>query len=409
MAQSIRPPSAVPAATVLAGITGVLIALGGVLATHPHPMLGMAMLMAACALPMWWLEFKRCGSTQPQANPTSHPDPDGQRHLRLVGGGVIVVMLALSVSIQLHFGGKQIASLHDVVIPLMLGTMLWVGALLLPRSNHTTGSVEALAVAVHNLLRHRRLEPTDRQAVLGWCVKTIFLPLMLGWLHAWLVQLNGELNTGRGWLGIFIAGMAILYALDTLFATIGYLSTHRGIDAHIRSTDATWLGWLSALVCYPPLSAIVLRQWLDYDDGFDWTHWLADRPSLAILWGGAILLLTAIYTSATVVFGPRFSNLTHRGIITSGPFRYTKHPAYISKNLSWWLIATPFVSSQGVAAAALNCMALLGVNAIYWTRARTEERHLMQDPVYRQYAAWIGEHGLQARFLRALHLRPATR
>lgn len=111
----------------------------------------------------------------------------------------------------------------------------------------------------------------------------------------------------------------------------------------------------------------------------------------------AILALTGVYTWATVVFGPRFSNLTNRGIITSGPFRWTKHPAYISKNLSWWLIAVPFVSQQGAGAAALNCLALLGVNAIYWIRAKTEERHLMQDPVYQEYAAWVAANGWWAK------------
>jgi hypothetical protein len=43
---------------------------------------------------------------------------------------------------------------------------------------------------------------------------------------------------------------------------------------------------------------------------------------------------------------------------------------------------------------------LLGVNALYWLRARTEERHLSRDSVYVQYALWMEEHGF---------LRPVTR
>ncbi|HVL07936.1 MAG TPA: DUF1295 domain-containing protein, partial [Burkholderiaceae bacterium] len=77
--------------------------------------------------------------------------------------------------------------------------------------------------------------------------------------------------------------------------------------------------------------------------------------------------------------------------------RYSKHPAYICKNLSWWLISVPFVSTAGTTAALLNCLALCGVNAIYWLRARTEERHLMHDETYRQYAAWVAEHGIIGR------------
>lgn len=117
-------------------------------------------------------------------------------------------------------------------------------------------------------------------------------------------------------------------------------------------------------------------------------------------WGGSILILTGVYALSTVVFGIRFSNLTHRGIITHGPYRLTKHPAYISKNLSWWLISVPFVSGASATAALAHCGILLCINFVYWVRAKTEEQHLLADPKYREYAAWIEEHGLFARLVR---------
>ena len=39
------------------------------------------------------------------------------------------------------------------------------------------------------------------------------------------------------------------------------------------------------------------------------------------------------------MFSFRFSNLTHRGIITSGPYRFTKHPSYVSKNIAWSFVS----------------------------------------------------------------------
>ena len=53
----------------------------------------------------------------------------------------------------------------------------------------------------------------------------------------------------------------------------------------------------------------------------------------------------------------RFSNLTHRGIITNGPYRYSKHPAYLAKNLSWWLVSMPFMITVSplANAALLRC------------------------------------------------------
>ena len=113
-------------------------------------------------------------------------------------------------------------------------------------------------------------------------------------------------------------------------------------------------------------------------------------------WAAVIIALTVIYALCTVSFGLRFSNLTHRGIITDGPYRFTKHPAYLAKNLSWWLISVPFVSEQGWSAALRNCVLLGLLNSIYYVRARTEERHLSRDPGYVAYALWIDRHGLLA-------------
>jgi hypothetical protein len=110
-----------------------------------------------------------------------------------------------------------------------------------------------------------------------------------------------------------------------------------------------------------------------------------------------ILLLVAIYVWSTIAFGARFSNLTHRGIITNGPYRYSKHPAYLSKNLSWWLISTPFMLSGNAAQSLRACILLCMLNGIYYLRAKTEERHLSLDPVYRQYVLWIEQHGLLRR------------
>ena len=83
------------------------------------------------------------------------------------------------------------------------------------------------------------------------------------------------------------------------------------------------------------------------------------------IWSIGILALTVIYVWATVMFGARFSNLTHRGIITSGPYRFTKHPAYAAKNIAWWMIALPFMTDVPMGAMIQNCLMLLGINLIY--------------------------------------------
>ncbi len=410
MNASSLPTSAVPWTTILAGTIGVLVSIIVVTLLRLPPSMSMPLMLICCAAPLWWCEWRRNHGIQPIHTQAASLDPAARvkrRSMSLRGSGVVTVLFAGSIFMQLRIGGAQIGALPELAVPLIVISVAWaIGYIFCSRQSIAPDSVQALALAVQSLIERRSLDAAERQVILEWCIKAFFLPLMIAWLYAWLMQFHNEIEGGlSSWYAAFVAGMAILYALDTLFATVGYLSTYRGIGGHIRSVNTTWLGWLSALVCYPPLSAVVLRQWLDYKDGVEWMHWLFDSPWLAFVWGGTILLLTAIYASATIVFGPRFSNLTHRGIITTGPFRWTKHPAYISKNLSWWLIAVPFVSSMGVGAALLNCLALLGVNFIYFVRARTEEWHLMEDPVYRQYAAWIDEHGLFSRLRRAIRRR----
>ena len=133
-------------------------------------------------------------------------------------------------------------------------------------------------------------------------------------------------------------------------------------------------------------------------DTREWSFWLAGHPALLWLWGGLLVALTGFYAWATVAFGLRFSNLTHRGILTHGPYRFTKHPAYLAKNIFWWLSATPFLVTSGSLETALrNTLLILATNIVYYWRARTEEAHLMDDPTYQAYAAWMRRRGVASR------------
>lgn len=237
-----------------------------------------------------------------------------------------------------------------------------------------------------------------RQHGLGWLVKGFFLPLMLTFLindiRWWTtVDLAVELSVRHGWYEV---AYRVFFMTDVLWATVGYLMTMRLLNTHIRSSEPTYLGWIVCLVCYPPFWPLFYANFVPYNDDLTWGPWLNDVPVVALLWAIAILTTVAVYVWATVSFGIRFSNLTHRGIITNGPYRFTKHPAYISKNLSWWLVSVPFVSTAGSGEAVRMCLMLLIVNGIYYLRAITEERHLSSDPVYLQYAAWIAQHGAVA-------------
>lgn len=193
--------------------------------------------------------------------------------------------------------------------------------------------------------------------------------------------------------------IAFLFVVDVMIGTVGYLVTLRPLDAHIRSGNPFVAGWLAALLCYPPFVWGIIGgngQILSYEIATEgWGYWLAQQPALLWAWGGLLVFLTGVYAWATVIFGIRFSNLTYRGVLTNGPYRFTRHPAYLSKNLFWWCSVLPFLVTNGSAQDAIrNCFFLLVVNAIYYWRARTEEAHLLaEDAKYREYHAWMEQYG----------------
>ena len=227
-----------------------------------------------------------------------------------------------------------------------------------------------------------------------WFIKAFFTPFMF----ASLVQYVQEFISFN-WKDISFFSfhnylLNLCYSVDILYGVLGYILTFRLLDTHIRSTEPTCLGWLTCLACYHPLASIFGINRFPYDDGFNWNHWFALTPGLYYISASVILFLTVVYALATVAFGYRMSNLTYRGIITSGPYRFTKHPAYLCKVASWWLIYLPFFSVDGPLLALKHTANLSIISLIYYLRARTEENHLSNYPEYVAYANWINERGL---------------
>ena len=207
--------------------------------------------------------------------------------------------------------------------------------------------------------------------------------------------------------------IGLLFVIDVQIGTVGYLVTMRPLDAHIRSGNPYLGGWLAALICYPPLAYAFMGAsgMIAYEVSTPgWAHWFAGYDALLWLWAAWLVFLTGIYAWATVAFGIRFSNLTYRGVLTNGPFRFTRHPAYLSKNLFWWSATLPFLVSSGSPTDAVrNTFFLACVSAIYYWRARTEEAHLLgEDAKYREYYDWMERYGLVTAPLAALkrRLRP---
>jgi protein-S-isoprenylcysteine O-methyltransferase Ste14 len=103
-----------------------------------------------------------------------------------------------------------------------------------------------------------------------------------------------------------------------------------------------------------------------------------------------MLALMGVYASASVALGLKASNLTHRGIVSRGPYAIVRHPAYISKNAAWWIGASPLIAlafQDGWFEGISSVASVAGWSMLYILRALTEEDHLRSvDGEYAAYA-----------------------
>jgi protein-S-isoprenylcysteine O-methyltransferase Ste14 len=175
----------------------------------------------------------------------------------------------------------------------------------------------------------------------------------------------------------------LLFVIDVGIALIGYSFASRWLDNRTKSVDTTPLGWFVALACYPPFNSFISEHFVFYN-GLDTHQIITSQWAITVVLALLIPLYT-VYVWATVALGFKFSNLTNRGIIDSGPYRYVRHPAYAAKNLAW-LIDYTYVYTNIWATLAFFLW-----NGIYVLRALTEERHLKNDPDYRVYCHKVSD------------------
>ena len=242
------------------------------------------------------------------------------------------------------------------------------------------------------------LSSEERLGVLTNLLKAFFAPLMVPWLldHTTHMISNGDFIFHNpellriDFLTVFNAHgfwflLQVILFFDVFFFTIGYLIELPVLNNQIRSVDPTLLGWSVALACYPPFNNLTstIMGWTP----IDFPHFA--NPIVHISANFLLLSLMAVYTSASVALNFKASNLTHRGIIASGPYRIIRHPAYTCKNLAWWIAATPGIAAAYEAsffqfASAIASVA--GWSIIYAMRALTEEDHLRKvDGEYDKY------------------------
>ena len=265
------------------------------------------------------------------------------------------------------------------------------------------------------LIGREAYDPAEvRHHLRAWAVKGFFIAFMLSIVAlGFMEEVKADfVHVASDPVTIGNVTIAFMFMVDVQIAMVGYLLTIKPLDAHIRTANPLLGGWVAALMCYPPFIQMGSGAVLDYHQNTaEWSWWLAGHPALLWLWAGLLVGLTGIYAWATVAFGLRFSNLTYRGVLTNGPYAWTRHPAYLAKNSYWWLLTMPFLATtHSLADMVRNTVTLGLVSGVYYWRARTEEAHLLAaDAKYRAYHAWMADYGPITERLNRLGRRLALR
>jgi protein-S-isoprenylcysteine O-methyltransferase Ste14 len=271
-----------------------------------------------------------------------------------------------------------------------------------PRSDRKQGAFTVMKVA---RLAWRRITTSDvevppfdrydRSALLGLGVKFFFVPLMTVFFADQFLHLVKNYDWMRGenfhlanvtMRDVHNVSHSVIFSVDVGLAWCGYVVSSRWIKNTLFSTEPTWEGWMVALFCYPPINRIPGFFFsTPPEDGF----FNIPNPRVVAFFAICSILSFTVYTAATVMFGLRFSNLTHRGIIDTGPYALIRHPAYASKNFSWWCVMLPYalweIYTTKSPEPLLQVAGMVIMSALYYRRAITEEQHLSRDPEYRKY------------------------
>jgi len=228
------------------------------------------------------------------------------------------------------------------------------------------------------LKRNIHWNSDSKLGMLTVLMKVLFVPLMVSWSISGIYNLQNSISSLQWNFYVINAYLVYLFIfLDTTIFAVGYLIELPYLKNEIKSIDPTMLGWVVCLWCYPPFNTFSFKpfDWYVVKSGIECAAWCSVLLTcvITILWG--------IFVWASISLGFKASNLTNRGIVKNGPYRFVRHPAYVVKVLIWII--------QGVFFGQFGLFIMMGFAIIYFLRAWTEERHLSMDPDYVEYVKLV--------------------
>jgi len=240
--------------------------------------------------------------------------------------------------------------------------------------------------AAGNAAASKALMKPAQLGILVLCVKLFYLPYLSTWVINNIIHQRNltdrfiwdwdNLHATALTLNTYLLATFIL--VDTAIFAFGYCFEHKKLNNQIRSVEPTVVGWVVTLWCYPPFNTWTFRMFdIELFPG-SWPRihqWYPDSWNILPL--VAVTACWGVFMWASIALGFKASNLTNRGIVSHGPYRYCRHPAYTIKVISWII--------EGILLGKYFGGLLFGFALIYFLRAWTEERHLSRDPDFIEY------------------------
>lgn len=219
------------------------------------------------------------------------------------------------------------------------------------------------------------LSGLSQTALRAYCLKLIFIPFLASWLVQNITHIEFLYENFQEidlWsINKFL--LASIFLVDSFIFLQGYCIESNRLKNTIISVDSSRLGWFVCLICYPPLNYYVFtlvdfkQTAISIDIGFQF------EVILTI----AITLLWLVFVIASFNLGFKASNLTNRGLVDKGLYKYCRHPAYSAKMMIWLIQALFF--------GAYYSSFFIALCVVYILRAYTEERHLVKGQEYKKY------------------------
>jgi protein-S-isoprenylcysteine O-methyltransferase Ste14 len=330
--------------------------------------------------------------------------------------GLLLAVLALNPwfrrLLSIDFNGVTALRVYGWLYLLYLGLALPVYLAARPASLVDSKNLlifDSFRRAIHTALGRIRRAPTpalalsdkEKHAVAFLLIKLFYGPLMLNSAFSELRACQGlnhalhstEFLGSLDWAYIML--VHVVFLVDSCLFFVGYHTEAGFLRNKIRYVETN--GWriLVCIVCYPPFNQVTMSV---FGNSLEDPYILVAGNFRSVwtwgLRGVAVLFLLLLISSSGSLF-TRASNLTNRGIVSWGPYRYVRHPGYLAKNLFWLTTLLPGLvpNTRSVFFSWktywLYCICLIcgfiAWGTIYFLRAVTEEQFLSRDPEYVAY------------------------